>query len=117
MAKEELKLNLENKGSVFRVVGFLSSVELPEDVVAKFADIVDSEDDPNARDLIVLFQSIGSLLVDVEDELDDLLAELAAVNVDEIEALSIKEYVALIASFFEADFIEQARELWAEFRA
>lgn len=117
MAKEELKLNLENKGSVFRVVGFLSGVELPEEAIAKFSEIVDSEDDPSGKDLIILFQSLGSLMVDIEDELDDLLAELAAVNIDEIKALSIKEYVALIASFFEADFIEQVRELWAEFRA
>lgn len=103
----EIKLDLESKKSIFKVLRFLRGLNLSD----KQLRLLDGEmEGMSTIDIVLLIQSIVGVAVDAEDSLDALLADLGNVEVEVVQELSFKEYKRLLQSFFEADSFEEVTQ-------
>lgn len=104
----EVKLNLQDKSVLFKVVAFISKIEVSDELANKLSDIDFEDGADDAASIFSFIQILGGTFVEIEDELDILLADLAGVEVREIKSLGLAEYVDVLASFFQADATKQA---------
>lgn len=110
--KVELKLN---KSSIFRIARFIADLQINENLVNDLESLLDSEGS-ELEFALVGGQTIARLLAESENETDELLADLADVDVSVIQDLSIDEYFDLVESFTEAGLFKRALSLTKMFQ-
>lgn len=111
--KIELKLN---KSSIFRIARFIADLQINESLINSFEKLLDKEEDSELEFAVVGGQMIAQLLAESEDETDELLADLADVDVSVIQNLDIDEYFDLVESFIEAGLFKRALSLTKMFQ-
>lgn len=106
--KIELKLN---KSSIFRVVGFLSDINVNEEIEEMLTK-VDIQKVSAAGQRVVGGQLIMKIIASSERQADELFADLADVDVEVIQELDFEEFFDLVETFIEAGLLQRAFKLF-----
>lgn len=110
--KVELKLN---KSSIFRIARFIADLQINENLIKNFEELLDKEGS-ELEFAVAGMQVIAQLLAESENETDELLADLADVDVSVIQGLDEVEYFDLVESFIEAGLFKRALSLTKMFQ-